>query len=63
MGLDMGDAGGYAKMQSKEALYKLKSETEKNLKKGMYENIKMAYQEHGETLKEEDFIWPVVYDP
>lgn len=63
MGLDMGDAGGYAKMQSKEALYKLKSETEKNLKKGMYENMKLAYQEHGETLKEEDFIWPVVYDP
>jgi hypothetical protein len=63
MGLDMGDAGGYGKMQTKEALYKLKSETEKNLKKGMYENIKQAYEEQGETLKEEDFIWPVVYDP
>ena len=63
MGLDMGDAGGYERLQTKGALYTLKAEVDKQLKQGFYESAKKQFEEIGETLTENDFIWPVVYDP
>ena len=63
MGVDMGDAGGYERLQTKGALYTLKAEVDKKLKQGFYESAKKQFEEIGETLTENDFIWPVVYDP
>jgi hypothetical protein len=63
MGLDLGDAGGYGKMQTKEMLYKIKSESDKQFKKASFDAFNQMFIENNLEFKEDDFIWPMVYDP
>lgn len=63
MGLDIFDAGGYGEMQTKKTYFDMKKVSDANFKKAMFEYLRDVLKEANVEFTENDFIWPMVYDP